>query len=375
MAIRPPTAGGAQLFWSAGLLTGLLIVAIAAAIWFRSPAGSPVVATAQAQAPAGRTGPDWPTVDAALGAAIAAARQNAERRALERLGLLVESWETRFANSFEPWFFDFQRRKIEEFASYNLHLWDSAARIFSGERPLAAAAWMRRTFDRGFEDYVLDPMSSRALMRQIGTDTARDFALQLSSDLALIRDRHGVPDDQWRRRIARLPTVQLDLGAWAVPLDRLIALDEGSVNALGSSIGRVLERRFAGMPPFGDTDILVDQEGRSIFSVGENAYLFYSSWAGYVIVLAILLQSGWISLRLFGALLGWLIWECFSWGTWIFWESKNFEVFREVLAPRMAAHAASYFANMRDLLADPGAAGPFAALYQVETALRAALGG
>jgi hypothetical protein len=186
--------------------------------------------------------------------------------------------------------------------------------------------------------------------------------------LQSLQERRGLSFSKWRKYLQNLPPGKLTLEEkpMLVPLPALAAPDPIR-EVLGEDIGKALVDRFTSFPTVAsDYSDLQVRDGRVIFEVGRNAWTYYGSYVVYWIILISLIRSGFIPINLSGALVGWLIWETFVWGSWIAWESLDFEQTRLQLEPIIVNHSDAYFAGMRATLTDPGAEGPFQVFHALE---------
>jgi hypothetical protein len=99
--------------------------------------------------------------------------------------------------------------------------------------------------------------------------------------------------------------------------------------------------------------------------VGKNAGLYFGSYVIYWIFLIILIRSGVIPISIFGALIGWVLWETFAWGSWIGLEYLDYEQTKAQLEPVIIDRCDIYFTQMRAILTDHSPTGPFKALFQL----------
>jgi hypothetical protein len=312
-----------------------------------------------------------PAIDPAFLSTMEAARQEAVELGQRRLTGLIGTLSQRVETNFLPHYLSFGRRKLEEIRAYNTFAWGQIKALFGGERLDAAVPILIATFDEDFTDRVLTPLATRGVLRNIGREVARQYAMLVAAGLQKLQESRGIPFAQWQRYLEGIPPGQVQVEGQA-PLDvpvATLAAPDPMRDRLGVAIGTALEGRFSSFPKVtADLDGLRMPDGKSIFDVGRNVWAYYGSYVVYWIVLIILLRSGIVPINLFAFLLGWLAWETFVWGTWIGLESIDFEQTKAQLEPIILHQTDTYFAGMRAILTDPGSGGPFQILWGVEQA-------
>ncbi|CAK0764549.1 hypothetical protein CCP3SC1AL1_3570002 [Gammaproteobacteria bacterium] len=267
-----------------------------------------------------------------------------------------------------PWYLSFGRRKLEEIRAYNTFAMSWIGGLASGNFQDESRRILVKTFEDEFSGRVLTPMETRQTLQVIGREVAQDYGSRVVSALQTLQQQRGLSFPKWQKYLERLPSGHLTLGEkpMLVPLPALAAPDPIR-EVLGEDIGKSLVERFVSFPTIAaDHSDLQVRDGRSIFEVGRNAWAYYGSYVIYWIILISLIRSGFIPINLSGALVGWLIWETFAWGSWITWESLDFEQTRLQLEPIIVHHSDIYFSGMRSALTDPGDQGPFQVLHALE---------
>ncbi|CAK0758199.1 conserved hypothetical protein [Gammaproteobacteria bacterium] len=307
-------------------------------------------------------------MDAAIVAALAGARQEAVGLGQRRVAALVGTLAQRVQTVFVPWYLSFGRRKLEEIRAYNTFAMSWIGGLASGNFQDESRRILVKTFEDEFSARVLTPMETRQALQAIGREVAQDYGSRVTLALQNIQERRAISFPKWQKYLEKLPPGQLSLAAkpMVVPLPALAAPDPIR-EVLGEDIGKTLVDRFTQFPSVAsDHSDLQVRDGRSIFEVGRNAWAYYGSYVIYWIVLISLIRSGFIPINLSGALVGWLIWETFAWGSWITWESLDFEQTRLQMEPLIVHHSDNYFVGMRATLTDPGPEGPFQVLHVLE---------
>jgi hypothetical protein len=307
-------------------------------------------------------------MDSAIITALAEARKEAVGLGQRKVAALVGGLNQRVQDVFVPWYLSFGRRKLEEIQAYNTFAMSWLGGLASGNFKDESRRILVKTFEEEFSARVLTPMETRHALQAIGREVAQDYGTRVTLALQNLRERRSISFPRWQRYLEKLPPGQLTLEdkPMAVPLPALAAPDPIR-EVLGEDIGKTLVERFTTFPTIAsDYSDLQVRDGRVIFEVGRNALTFYGSYVVYWIILISLVRSGLIPINLTGAIFGWLIWETFVWGSWIAWESLDFEHTRQQLEPLIVHHSDAYFAGMRATLTDPGTEGPFQVLHALE---------
>ena len=352
--------------WRLGLLALLALLLLA-----RTPDPPPVPPVAPPEPPAATMEAEAESeLEPALAAILAAARQEAVAASRRRLHEWVKELSHRVEGAFLPHYLSFGRRKLEEIRAYNTFAWGWIKGLFGGERQKdAAVPVLVATFQEAFEQRVSTPAESRAALREIGRDTARRYVRQVALALQDLQEARAWSFVDWQAHLERLPPRIVPRSGQPnleVPFAALAAPDPAR-EQLGESLGRALEREFLAWPAVtADPRALRLPDGQSIFDIGRHAGMYYGSYVVYWILLIFLVRQGFIPINLSGALIGWLVWEVFAWGTWIGWESIDFEQTRAQLEPVILEHTDQWFAGLRARLTDEGPEGPFQALWALE---------
>ncbi|CAK0756215.1 conserved hypothetical protein [Gammaproteobacteria bacterium] len=307
-------------------------------------------------------------MDAAIVAALGDARQEAVGLGQRKVAALVGTLAQRVQTDFVPWYLSFGRRKLEEIRAYNTFAMSWLGGLASGNFQDESRRILIKTFEEEFAARVLTPMETRQALQAIGREVAQDYGTRVTVALQNLQERRSMSFAKWHKYLQKLPPGRLTLAGkpMLVPLPALAAPDPIR-EVLGEDIGKTLVERFTSFPTVAsDYSDLQVRDGRVIFEVGRNAWTYYGSYVVYWIVLISLIRSGFIPINLSGALVGWLIWETFAWGSWITWESLDFEQTRQQLEPIIVRHSDAYFSGMRATLTDPGAEGPFQVFHALE---------
>jgi hypothetical protein len=310
---------------------------------------------------------DWETVDKAIAGIVAVARQQALSLAQKKVNGLVNVLNERVATAFVPWYASFGRRKLEELRAYNFYALDWLHRLRTGEVRDTGTPALTATFEEQFAEQVLRPEDTRRTLMTIGKETAQEFGGRVAHGLQLLQEERGISFAQWNRHLANMPPLTFT-GPDGHPVKlSIVALTapDPAWHDLGATVGKALVARFDRHPPIADRSRLVTAKGESIFAVGQHAGLYFGSYVVYWVFLLILIRMGVIPVSLFGALLGWVAWEIFAWGSWIGLESLDFEQTRAELEVVILGHADAFFAQFRGQLADLTLSGPFKALWQL----------
>lgn len=367
--------------WRPAMAAGLLAaVAAAATLTLVAPGKAPrppaarvetaaaPAETAVALRPAGR---DWSAIDRQVAQVLLTARLQQAAVLQRRAAALAASMRSRVGRDFLPWYLSFGRRKLEELHAYNLYARDRVVEWLTGERQQSAQMTMLTTFENEFGRQVLRPEETRRNLLRIGQDIADGYAERVAAGLHEIQDGAGISFADWQAYLAKrqqLSFVGADGRRRDMPAESLVAPDPVWLDLAGA-IGAAAIARFERAPSIVDAAALVDKRGRSIFTAGENAAVYFGSYLVYWLGLIILIRSGVIPFSLFGFLLGWLLWESFVWGSWIGYEYLDFEQTRASLSPVIETRADAYIAQLQAMFADGSRSGPLRVLYQLEESL------
>jgi hypothetical protein len=302
---------------------------------------------------------------------LAAARHEAVALGQKRLNELIRSFSKRVESAFVPHYLSFGRRKLEEIRAYNAFAWDRIKAVFGHPVQDSSIPLLVTTFDKDFSGMVTMPAASRRSLHDIGNEVAQRYADLVMIGLQTLQTAKKLSFVKWQDyldgtapgnlRLAGQSPIKVTLAELAVP--------DPLRNRLSQAMGAALEARFAAYPSITtNRQALRTPDGRSIFDVGSNVWAYYGSYIVYWIILVTLIRSGYIPLSLFGALIGWLIWETFVWSTWIGYEWMGFEQTKAALEPVILQQADAYLEGLRSLLADSGYQGPFQVLWDLEQA-------
>ncbi|MBF0129649.1 MAG: hypothetical protein HQL33_06630 [Alphaproteobacteria bacterium] len=313
----------------------------------------------------------WTGIDHELGAALSTARQRALGKAQARFNQVMTTISGRVEHDFIPWYASFGRRKIEELQAYNHFAADKARQLLTGEIRDSGTPALKATFEHEFSLRVLKPAETREAFRVLARDAWTDYAAALNDELRRIQRQHDIPFEVWTRHLETLPALAYTDGDGrlvTVPFGGLA--EPGPVGGeLASIIGRRLIDRFERLPTITEHGSLATPDGTSIFAVGQSALLYFGSYVLYWIVLFFLVQSGLIPINLSGALIGWIVWEIFAWGSWIGYEALGFQETHAVLVSTIQAHTDAFLSQARTFIGDFGDTGPFRVLHQIERSL------
>lgn len=348
----------------------LALLILATALVVRSPPPPP---TPNIQSEPSPTLPAaGPAIDPDFLPILAAARREAVTLGHKRLTTLIRSLSRRVETAFLPRYLSFGRRKFEEIRAYNTFAWERVKGFFGRSTGQdSSIPFLLTTFQDDFTTLVLTPKATRDSLHNLGREVAQYYAYLVMIGLQELQAARGVPFAQWQAYLDSLPsgTLQLEGRAPIKVSPVALTVPDPLRIYLGEAIGQALEARFTDFPSItANRERLHTPDGRSIFDIGRNAWAYYGSYVVYWILLVILIRSGFIPINLSGALLGWLIWETFVWGTWIAYESLDFEQTKAQLEPIILRHADAYFAALRTSLTDPGPQGPFQTLIGLEQA-------
>lgn len=311
---------------------------------------------------------DWPAIQTRVAELLTTARLQQSMALQSRVNALATTLRGRLERTFLPWYLSFGRRKLEELGAYNLYARDRLTEWMGGGRQESAQVKLITTFEAEFAKQVLRPDETRHALRRVAQEVADGYANRVAVGLREIQNEAGVPFADWQNFLARQPPLSFIDGQGhrhVVPLAALAAPDPAWVE-MGNAIGDAAVLRFDHMPSIVDLTALVDAKGRSIFSAGENAGLYFGSYLLYWAVLIVLLRTGVIPFNIFGFLLGWLLWETFAWGSWIGLEYFDFEKTRAMLTPVIENRSDAYLGYFNATIADTGPTGPLQVLHQLE---------
>lgn len=325
------------------------------------------IGAAQAAPVAPPSAQDWEAVDKAIAAVVAVARQQAVTLAQKRVNGLVNVLNERVSVTFVPWYASFGRRKLEELRAYNFYAVDWLYKLRTGVVRDTGTPALTATFEEQFAEQVLKPEDTRRSLMAVGKEAAQEFGSRVAHGLQQLQEERGISFAQWNRHLAGMPPLTFtgpDGHPAKLSMTALVAPDP-VWHDLGATVGKALVARFDRHPPIVDQSKLVTAKGESIFAVGQHAGLYFGSYVVYWIFLLILIRTGVIPVSLFGALLGWVAWEIFAWGSWIGLESLDFEKTRAELEVVILNHADAFFTLFRSQLTDLAANGPFKALWQL----------
>lgn len=345
----------------------LLVAVVILAVW----GGACPITPAAAMEPVDSPPIAWTEVDRELAAALSTARLRAFGKAQVRFSQLMTAVSGRVEHDFIPWYASFGRRKIEELQAYNHFATDKARQFLTGEARDSGTPVLVATFESEFSRRVLKPDEMREAIRVLARDIMADYSSTINEEVRQIQRKHGIPFELWMQHLGAAPTLAYvgeDGRSVEVPIGNLV--DPGPVwGELALVTERRLTDRFERLPSIVDHGKLVVSDGTSIFAVGQNVAVYFSTYIIYWIVLFFLVQSGLIPISFSGALIGWIVWEIFAWGSWIGYEALGFEETRAALTTTIQFHADAFFAQARTFIGDFSDSGPFRALYQVERSL------
>ncbi|CAA7618283.1 hypothetical protein MCP1_210071 [Candidatus Terasakiella magnetica] len=371
-AIGPPRIGPRRRKALIVALTTLAVAFVLTLGWLvlHPPSVAPQAPPSVVAAAAGALLPphDWRAVDRKVANLLMTARLQQELILQSRIGVLSGTFRTRVERDFLPWYLSFGRRKLEELDAYNLYARDRLVEWTGGGVQNSAQAKLVATFESEFSRQVLRSDDTRKALRQLGQDLGEGYAGRVAAGLREIQEAEALSFSAWQAylsQLAPLSYVTSEGQRVSVPVSSLASPDPVWLD-LGREMGERVAARFDRMGSIINMSALVDPKGHSIFAAGENAGVYFGSYLVYWTALIILLRSGLIPFNIFGMLLGWLLWESMSWGTWIGFEYLDFEQTRNALAPVIEARAEAYFSQLTPLLADLGPRGPLGVLYQLE---------
>lgn len=317
-----------------------------------------------------------PTIDPAFLNIMETARQESIELGQRRLTRLVDALSHRVEAIFLPHYLSFSRRKLEELSAYNTFAVEQIKSLFGGKNDDTATPMLLRSFEENFVSLVLIPNHTQEILRNIGREVARQYSALVAIGFQKLQENRGIQFAQWQRYLESINPGQIQIPnrpPLNLPITTLTAPDPMR-ERLGAVIATTLEEQFKTFPKItADTDGLRMPDGRSIFEIGSDVWTYYGSYVLYWFTLIFLLRSGIIPANLFAFLLGWLAWETFVWGSWIAFESFNFEQTKAQLEPIILHQTDTYFSEMRAALTAPGKDGPFQVLWGIEQAWKGGL--
>lgn len=331
-----------------------------------TPAAAAPAALSLAQRPLPER--DWIPIEARIGEVLVTARLQQSMALQAQVNALAGTLRGRVEHTFLPWYLSFGRRKLEELDAYNLYARDRLTEWLGGGRQETAQFKLMTTFEAEFGAQVLRPGETRNELHRIGQSVADGYASRVALGLREIQAEFAITFADWQTFLARHPPLAFVDGEGRrhlVPLAALATPDPAWVE-MGNAIGAAAAARFDRMPSIIDLTTLVDSRNRSIFSAGENAAIYFTSYLLYWAVLIILLRTGVVPFSIFGFLLGWLLWEIFAWGSWIGLEYFDFEKTRSALTPIIEGRTDAWLEHFSASIGDGGATGPLQILYQLE---------
>ncbi|MBU0724613.1 MAG: hypothetical protein KJ904_06875 [Alphaproteobacteria bacterium] len=327
------------------------------------------VAAAPAQPPASTPAPATPAQAIPLARLVsqelAAARQKTVATAQAGIRGVVEGNTYRLHTVFLPDYLAFFDRKLEELKAYNLYALDWVSNLWTGQRQDRSAPSLIADFETPFLSDVVAPERTRQTLAAIGHAAAADYASDVTNRLGLLKQTGFYAAEDWKNLP---PLVFTDRQGQKIttPLSEVTPANGTFLTALGGAIEQPLLIRFERSYQTLDTTSLTWLSGESIFAIGQNATIYYGTFIVYWIGLFLLLRSQIIPINVFGALLGWLIWETISWGSWLSYEWWQYEHTRNALEPLIVDFAEDYFAKLMAIGADLSQAGSFRSLHQIE---------
>ncbi len=310
-------------------------------------------------------------MDADIIALLAAARQESVGLGQRRVAALMGTLDQRVQTIFVPWYLSFGRSEIERIRAYNTFAMSWIGGLTSGNFQDESRKILIQTFEGEFAEKVLTPMETRRALEAIGREVAQDYGTRVTVGLQNLQEHRSMSFVKWQKYLASLPPGQIPLAGKSVvvPITALAAPDPIR-EVLAENIGKSLVDRFNAYPTVATNyrDLQV-RDGRNIFETGRGAWAYYGSYLVYWITLVLLVRSGLIPFNISGALISWVAYETFAWGSWILWESMDFEQTRLQMEPIIVHHCDVHFAGMGAALTDPGQAGVFQVLYTLEQSL------
>ncbi|MGE4219583.1 MAG: hypothetical protein AB7G39_09070 [Alphaproteobacteria bacterium] len=370
-----PQGRGAGLALSVLVVGTLAIVALIVGVFIASallrPDDTasrlpPVSAPGPIAAPGPTVVPDDRPLEVAIADRMTETRGAVASLVAIRIEELVVGMRLRLEEVFLPQYLSFPRRKYQELKAYNAYLLDWVHNLLTGDDRDTSMPALVADFEEAFLSRVVMPDDVRPKLAAAGEEAARIYLVELANGLEALRIRRGLSPGAWQAQLDSLPPLMFpgrDGRAIGVPLASLSASIDRLSAQLGPAIAADMQTRFDRTAVIVDAASLTSESGQNLFNVGSNATVYYMSFVVYWVVLIVLLQSGLLPVNLFGALVGWVVWEILSWGSWILYEWVQFGHTRQTLDPIIRAFAEEYFARLREI----GAGGSFNALRHIET--------
>ena len=268
---------------------------------------------------------------------------------------------------FLPGYLSFIDRKLAELKAYNLFALDWAIGKLTGQPQDRSTPSLIADFEAPFLTQVVSPIQTRQQLTAVGNATASRYAADLEARILLLQQSDIFAAEDWQT----LPPLSFinQQGQQAVmPVTEVSATDARFLTALSASIGGSMGIRFERSYRTLDITSLTWPSGESIFSVGRDAWIYYGTFVVYWIGLFLLLRLQLVPINVFGALIGWILWEIFSWSSWLGYEWLQYEQTRNALEPLIIAFAEDYFAQLAQIGADMHQTGAFRSLHQIEAA-------
>ncbi|CAK0778894.1 conserved membrane hypothetical protein [Gammaproteobacteria bacterium] len=306
-------------------------------------------------------------VDPSILWALTEARIGSVADGTRRINQLIGVMGQRVEVAFLPWYLSFARRKLEEIQAYNAFARDWLYSGFGSPPHDSSTPLLAETFNREFTEKVLNPPETRQYLQLVSRDIAIDYGARLNSALLRVQEERGLSVAEWRRYLESLTplVVWLDGQTLNIPVASLAGPDPIR-NRLAGAIASDLTARFDTRPVVSDERGMVAPNGENLFAVGKHVWIYIGSYLLYWVLIILLIRTGFIPMSLFRALVGWMLWEIFAWGSWLAWESLDFEQTRAQWQPIILQHADVYLNHLRARLIDPDPNGPFNVLYQME---------
>ncbi|MEI6415318.1 MAG: hypothetical protein WCP34_13800 [Pseudomonadota bacterium] len=300
----------------------------------------------------------WALTEARLGSVA-----DGTRRINQIIGVMSQRVEVAFV----PWYLSFGRRKLEEIQAYNAFARDWLTSGFASSPRDSSTPLLTETFNREFTDKVLNPSETRQSLQVTSRDIAINYGTRLNSALLRVQEERSLSVAEWRRYLEGLPPLVVWLDGQTLNISiSALARPDPIRDRLAEAIAADFTARFDTRPVVSDEKGLVAPNGENLFAVGRHVWIYIGSYMLYWVLLLLMIRTGFIPMNLFRALLGWMIWEIFAWGTWLAWESLDFEQTRAQWQPIILQHADVYLNHLRNRLIDPDPNGPFNVLYQLE---------
>lgn len=298
---------------------------------------------------------------------LAAARRNAVTTAQAGLREIIDGNAHRLHTVFLPGYLSFIDRKLAELKAYNLFALDWVIGKLTGQPQDRSTPSLIADFEAPFLSQVVSPIQTRQQMTAVGNATASRYAADLEARILLLQQSGIFAAEDWQA----LPPLSFtsQQGQHAVmPVTGVSATDPRFLAALSATIGNSMGIRFERSYRTLDITSLTWPSGESIFNIGRDAWIYYGTFVVYWIGLFLLLRLQLVPINVFGALIGWMLWEVFSWSSWLGYEWLQYEQTRNALEPVIVAFAEDYFAQLAQIGADMEHTGAFRSLHQIETA-------